>query len=138
MLLALLGQRPMHGYEMMTELGRLFPRYRPSPGTVYPAIEALEAEGLIEGTQHDGRTTYEATAAGEQAVEARTDALATLEQRTGARLRDDGSLAPVLARLGARLAPLDGRIDPAAAAAVLDRAAAEIESLNENKIKEAP
>ena len=137
MLLALLGQRPMHGYEMMAELSRLFPHYRPSPGTVYPAIEALGAEGLVEGAENGGRTTYAVTPAGEGAVEARADALAALELRTGARLREDGSLGPVLSRLQARLAPLDGRVNPDAAAAVLERAAAEIESLNE-ETKEAP
>ena len=47
-LLALLQQRPMNGYEMLSELGRLFsPGYAPSPGSVYPAISALRRSGLI-------------------------------------------------------------------------------------------
>lgn len=131
MLLALLAERPRHGYEIMAELKRLFgPRYRPSPGSVYPAIEALHAEGLIDGKTHDGKTTYRVTPAGEQAVEARRDALASLEVRTGARFGDADSIEPLLDRFRARLVPLSGRVDPQAIAAVLQRAANDIESLD--------
>jgi DNA-binding PadR family transcriptional regulator len=130
-LLALLAERPRHGYEIMAELKRLFgPRYRPSPGSVYPAIEALDSEGLIDGQTHDGKTTYRVTAAGEQAIEARRDALAALEVRTGARFGDADSIEPLLDRFRARLVPLSGRVDPQAIAAVLQRAAADIESLD--------
>ncbi len=130
MLLALLAERPRHGYEIMAELKRLFgPRYRPSPGSVYPAIEALHAEGLIDGQARDGKTTYRVTLAGEQAIEARRDALAALEVRTGARFGDTDSIEPLLDRFRARLVPLSGRVDPQAIAAVLQRAAADIEGL---------
>jgi DNA-binding PadR family transcriptional regulator len=121
----------MHGYELMAELGRLFgPRYRASPGSVYPAIEALGAEGLIVGEERGGRTTYRIAPPGEEALADRGDALATLELRAGVRVREADSLEPVLARFRARLAPLSGHVDPEAVAAVLDQAAAEIEDLN--------
>lgn len=129
-LLALFSDRPMHGYEVMMELRRLFgPRYRPSPGTVYPAVEALEAAGLIAGQEEDSRTTYRTTAAGDEALAKRADTLATLELRTGARVRRSESLEPIMERFKARLVPLSGRVDADAVAAVLERAAAEIESL---------
>lgn len=134
--LALVAERPRHGYEVMGELDRLFgPGYRPSPGSVYPAIDALEAEGLIDGDVGDGRTTYRTTAAGETALAARSDTLATLELRTGARLARADSIEPVLARFKARLAHLSGHVDREAVAAVLERAAAEIESLNGHPTK---
>ena len=137
-LLALLADRPRNGYEVMAELGRLFgPRYRPSPGSVYPAVEALEAEGLIEGEEQAGRRIYRTTPPGREALEQRADGLATLELRTGARLRDTDSIEPMLARFKARLAPLSGRVEPGAVAAVLNRAAAEIESFDGHATKEA-
>lgn len=137
-LLALLAGRPMHGYEVMAEIGRLFgPAYRPSPGSVYPAIAALEAEELIEGDEQGGRRTYRITALGEEALEERADALAALELRTGARLGCADSLEPVLARLKARLMRLSGRVDPDAVAATLERAAADIEALDRAPTKEA-
>jgi DNA-binding PadR family transcriptional regulator len=130
-LLALLADRPRHGYEVMSELARLFgPRYRPSPGSVYPAMEALEAEGLVEGEAREGRTTYRTTAAGADALAERADDLAALEVRTGARVRSSESLEPTLARFKARLSPLSGHVDAKAVAAILERAAAEIESLD--------
>jgi DNA-binding PadR family transcriptional regulator len=134
--LALVAERPRHGYEIMGELDRLFgPGYRPSPGSVYPAVEALHAEGLIIGELGDGRTTYRTTTAGEEALAARGDALAALELRTGARLARSDSLEPVLARFKARLAPLSGHVDREAVAAVLERAANEIERLNGHPTK---
>jgi DNA-binding PadR family transcriptional regulator len=136
-LLALLDDRPMHGYEVMSELSRLFgPAYRPSPGTVYPAVDALEAEGLIDGDARNGRTTYRTTEAGAEALRERADALAALEVRTGARVRRSDSLEPALERFKARVAPLSGLVDAEAVAAVLDRAAAEIESLEGLTTKE--
>lgn len=128
-MLALLADRPMHGYELMSELTRLFgPRYRSSPGSVYPALEALEAEGLLAGETASGRTTYRVTAAGAGALADRADDIAALELRTGVRVRPTESLESELARFKARLAPLSGRVDVTAVAPVLDRAAAEIES----------
>lgn len=128
----------MNGHEVMGELRRLFgPRYRPSPGSIYPAVEALGAEKLIEGDEREGRTTYRITSLGEKALKERADALAALELRTGARLGRADSLEPVLSRFKARLMELSGRVDPAAVAATLDRAAAEIEALDGPSTKEA-
>jgi len=130
-LLALLAERPMHGYQLMSSLKRLFgPRYRPSPGSVYPALEALEAEGLLEGESGGGRTVYRASSVGAEALEERAENLAELEMRTGVEVRPSRSLDAALSRFKARLAPLSGRVDVEAVAAVLDRAAVEIESRN--------
>jgi DNA-binding PadR family transcriptional regulator len=127
--LALLANRPMHGYELISELSRLFgPRYRPSPGSIYPALEALEAERLLEAEARAGRNTYRATEAGLNAIEKRLDELAALELRTGVQVRPGESLESALARFKARLSSLSGRVDVAAVDRVLDRAATEIES----------
>jgi DNA-binding PadR family transcriptional regulator len=127
--LTLLAGRPMHGYELMSELSRLFgPRYRPSPGSVYPALEALEIEGLLDSEAESGRNTFRTTEAGNEALERRVDELAALELRTGVRVGSDESLDVLLGRFGARLRPLSGRVDLAAVEAILDRAATEIEN----------
>lgn len=130
-LLALLSEEPRHGYQVMAELTRLFgPRYRPSPGSIYPAIEALDAEGLIEGRPVAGKIVYATTPAGEQALEDRAEMLAALELRVGVSLGGGGeSLDALLTRFKARLSPLSGLVDPGDAAAVLDRAANAIELL---------
>ena len=64
-LLALLAERPMHGYEMITELeSRTGGIWRPSPGSVYPTLQLLEAEGLITSEESGGRKRFTLTDAG--------------------------------------------------------------------------
>ncbi|OHT78933.1 PadR family transcriptional regulator [Mycobacteroides chelonae] len=130
-LLALLAQRPMHGYELMSELSRLFGAggYQPSPGTVYPAVEALAAEGLLNGQTREGRTVYRTSAEGEQALTSRADVLAGVELRTGARFGRGDSFEKILARFSARIMPSAGRVDPTAVEKILDQAALEITGL---------
>src|ERR1043166_7965741 len=56
---ALLVERPMHGYEMIQELeSRTGGIWRPSPGSVYPTLQLLEDEGLIEAEANGGRKRY--------------------------------------------------------------------------------
>lgn len=131
MLLALLDQTPRYGYEIMAELTRLFgPRYKASPGSVYPAIEALHNEGLLERRTSGDKVIYATTDAGAAALEDRAGMLAALEQRVGVRLSDQATLDDLILHFQARLAPLAGRVDPEEAALVLARAAAEIEALS--------
>jgi DNA-binding PadR family transcriptional regulator len=63
--LALLAERPMHGYEMIQELeSRTGGIWRPSPGSVYPTLQLLEDEGLITAEETGGRRRYALTEAG--------------------------------------------------------------------------
>jgi DNA-binding PadR family transcriptional regulator len=69
-ILALLLERPMHGYEMIQELdARTNGIWRPSPGSVYPTLQMLEDEGLIEATAEGGRKSYQLTADGRPEAE---------------------------------------------------------------------
>ncbi len=68
--LALLAERPMHGYEMITELeNRTRGVWRPSPGSVYPTLQLLEDEGLIASEETGGRKRFTLTDAGRAEVE---------------------------------------------------------------------
>ncbi|WP_433307790.1 PadR family transcriptional regulator [Actinoplanes sp. CA-030573] len=68
--LALLLERPMHGYEMIQELdSRTNGIWRPSPGSVYPTLQLLEDEGLIEAEAEGGRKSYHLTDAGRAEAE---------------------------------------------------------------------
>jgi DNA-binding PadR family transcriptional regulator len=71
-ILALLAERPMHGYEMIQELQeRTRGVWRPSPGSVYPALQLLEDEGLIRGQEANGKRLYELSDAGRADLERR-------------------------------------------------------------------
>jgi DNA-binding PadR family transcriptional regulator len=72
-LLALLTERPMHGYEMIQELdARTGGIWRPSPGSVYPTLQMLEDEGLVAADDSGGRKRYSLTDEGRTAAEAAT------------------------------------------------------------------
>ncbi|MFF0293799.1 PadR family transcriptional regulator [Kitasatospora sp. NPDC004614] len=69
-LLALLRERPMHGYEMITEIGeRTGGVWRPSPGSVYPTLQLLEEEGLIKANEESGKKLFELTEQGRAEAE---------------------------------------------------------------------
>lgn len=66
-ILALLAERPMHGYEMIQEITERSGQFwRPSPGSVYPTLQLLSDEGLITSTEGSGgKRLYELTKEGQ-------------------------------------------------------------------------
>lgn len=70
-ILALLVDRPMHGYEMIQEINeRSNGVWKPSPGSVYPTLQMLGDEGLITATETDrGKKLFELTDEGRAAAE---------------------------------------------------------------------
>ncbi|MFI8106381.1 PadR family transcriptional regulator [Streptomyces sp. NPDC086023] len=70
-ILALLADRPMHGYEMIQEIGeRSGGAWKPSPGSVYPTLQMLEDEGLISSASEGGKKLFTLTEAGRAEAEA--------------------------------------------------------------------
>jgi DNA-binding PadR family transcriptional regulator len=129
-LLALLARRPQHGYDLMAELDRLFgPAYQPSPGSIYPALSALESESLVEATADGDRKTYALTAPGRDALQARAALLAEVESRTGARLTSSETLQPAIDRFVARVRELAGDMNIEALERFLDETADGVEDL---------
>ncbi|MFF0178131.1 PadR family transcriptional regulator [Micromonospora sp. NPDC005223] len=66
--LALLTERPMHGYEMIQEIdSRTGGAWRPSPGSIYPTLQLLEDEGVIAtaADSEGGRKRFALTEAGQ-------------------------------------------------------------------------
>jgi DNA-binding PadR family transcriptional regulator len=63
--LQLLGEEPMHGYQIMQELtDRSGGVWRPSPGSIYPTLQQLEDEGLIQADRQDGKNVFSLTEPG--------------------------------------------------------------------------
>ncbi|MFD0437989.1 PadR family transcriptional regulator [Streptomyces chartreusis] len=74
-ILALLKDRPMHGYEMIQEIAeRSGGAWKPSPGSVYPTLQLLEDEGLIASETEGGKKLFSLTGAGRAAAEAGPEA----------------------------------------------------------------
>ncbi len=60
--LLLLAEEPRNGYQIMQEVQeRSEGAWRPSPGSVYPALAQLEDEGLIRSEEIDGRKLFRLT-----------------------------------------------------------------------------
>jgi class 3 adenylate cyclase len=81
--LALLEESPRSGGALLVELrGRLGDGWTIAGGRIFVALDALEAEGLVEVQSHDGRASYRLTAAGTAALRERagTPVLASLSQ----------------------------------------------------------
>lgn len=63
--LILLGEQPMHGYQIMQELSeRSGGAWRISPGSVYPTLSQLEDEELVQAEQQGGKRVFSLTEAG--------------------------------------------------------------------------
>ncbi|MET7613773.1 PadR family transcriptional regulator [Streptomyces seoulensis] len=74
-ILALLKDRPMHGYEMIQEIAeRSGGAWKPSPGSVYPTLQLLEDESLIASESEGGKKLFALTEAGRTAAEEGPDA----------------------------------------------------------------
>ncbi|MDJ0343109.1 PadR family transcriptional regulator [Streptomyces sp. H10-C2] len=74
-ILALLKDRPMHGYEMIQEIAeRSGGAWKPSPGSVYPTLQLLEDEGLITSASEGGKKLFTLTDAGRTESDAGPDA----------------------------------------------------------------
>jgi DNA-binding PadR family transcriptional regulator len=85
--LLLLAEEPRNGYQIMQEVQeRSDDVWRPSPGSVYPALQQLEDEGLIRSSEGGGGTgkVFELTDAGRAHVAQRdAEAPAPWEQMSG-------------------------------------------------------
>jgi DNA-binding PadR family transcriptional regulator len=76
-MLVLLAEEPRNGYGLMQEIeSRSGGVWRPSPGSVYPALQQLEDEGLVRAVDAGGRKQYELTDEGRAYVEEHRDTLA--------------------------------------------------------------
>src|SRR6476660_6749206 len=58
-ILALLQEKPAHGYDLIRELEeRSGGMWQPSPGSVYPTLQMLEDQGFLTGEESDGKRVY--------------------------------------------------------------------------------
>ncbi len=97
-ILTVLADGPMHGYQIMQELGeRSGGAWRPSAGSVYPTLQQLEDEAMVQVEAQEGRRVFTLTEAGREAATKARAAGAPWEtgDQTG---KDLGRLAMQVAR----------------------------------------
>src|SRR4051794_8837277 len=75
--LVLLDEGPRNGYQLIQEIEqRSDGAWRPSPGSVYPALQLLEDEGLVRTNEANGRRVFELTEDGRAHVGEQREKLA--------------------------------------------------------------
>ncbi|MEX2100505.1 MAG: PadR family transcriptional regulator, partial [Acidimicrobiia bacterium] len=112
-LLGLFEGEPMHGYQVLGELARVFgDAYKPSAGSVYPAIRALQQDGLIGAASAGRRSVYSLTDLGHRVLRDRGEELAAVEVRAGVHVRSATSVDGALDRFAARAHSLAELLDP--------------------------
>jgi DNA-binding PadR family transcriptional regulator len=75
-ILSLLSEKSLNGYQIMQELEqRSRGSWRPSPGAVYPALQLLEDEGLVQAESSSGGRIYSLTETGRSYVREHADEL---------------------------------------------------------------
>lgn len=68
-ILLLLDEEPLHGYQLIHRIEeRSGGLWRPSPGSVYPALQLLEDEGLVRPEEEEGRRVFHLTESGKAYV----------------------------------------------------------------------
>jgi DNA-binding PadR family transcriptional regulator len=76
-ILDVLAVEPMNGYQVIQQIAeRSGGAWKPSPGSVYPTLQQLEDEGLVEGSHDGGRRLLSLTEAGHKYVEEHPEELA--------------------------------------------------------------
>lgn len=72
-------EEPINGYQVIQQIGeRSGDAWRPSPGSVYPTIQQLQDEGLVESDDEHGRRSIRLTADGVRYCEEHADELAAV------------------------------------------------------------
>jgi DNA-binding PadR family transcriptional regulator len=108
-LLLLLEEEPRNGYGLMQEIERRSDGlWRPSPGSVYPALAQLEDEGLVTTVEQEGKRLFTLTDEGRAHVEANRERLgqpwdaagAGHPEGVGALLSSSAQLAMAIQQIG--------------------------------------
>lgn len=139
-ILKMLRERPMHGYEVMKALEEETSGcYKPSPGTVYPTLQWLDDEGLVSSADADGKKVYAITDKGRAFLEENKSTVDDIFDRLGDTInRFVGEPMPEVHRAVGRVVGMAYRIawrhdkDEALrkrVAEILERAGKELETL---------
>lgn len=69
-ILKLLMEKPMHGYEIISKLEeKSHGLWRPSAGSIYPNLQLLEEQELVKSNDKDGKKIYKLTVKGKSETE---------------------------------------------------------------------
>jgi DNA-binding PadR family transcriptional regulator len=104
-ILAVLAEQPMNGYQIIQEIAnRSSGVWKPSPGSIYPTLQQLEDEGLVQvETDSGGRRAYTLTDEGRAYVTEHADEVSAPWEAmsAGGAGGDDDGLKPLIGQVAA-------------------------------------
>lgn len=131
--LRLLNESPMHGYQIIHEIdARSGGAWKPSPGSVYPTLQMLVDEGLLESKETKGRRTYSLTTTGVEVAAGEADKPAPWETGFDRPTGPRGTLAMSgvkIAKAAAEVARVGSPEQMEKAAKLLDEAAKKLSAI---------
>jgi len=84
-ILRIVERGPIHGYALMGEIERITEDdWRPSPGSLYPALRDLQKKGLIASESEGRKKIYSITPLGERVLEEALDHVRSVLRQIGA------------------------------------------------------
>jgi len=90
LILKLISEEPRHGYDLIREIeARTGGAYVPSPGVIYPALEALLDLGWVNAEAEGSRRSFTLTPEGEAELETEQEAMERIETRLASLLESD-------------------------------------------------
>jgi DNA-binding PadR family transcriptional regulator len=99
-ILSLLGDRALNGYGLIKEItDRSGGTWHPSPGSIYPTLQQLVDEELVEPVGEGKRTDFQLSDAGRIWIAEHADELAKVWESSTERLEADAGLHESIAKL---------------------------------------
>lgn len=90
LILKLISEAPRHGYDLIREIeARTGGAYVPSPGVIYPALEALQDLGWVVAEADGAKRSFRLTEEGEAQLAEEAEALERIEARLESLLESD-------------------------------------------------
>jgi DNA-binding PadR family transcriptional regulator len=99
-ILDVLAVQPMNGYQIIQQIAeRSGGAWKPSPGSVYPTLQQLEDEGLVEGAEVESRRMLQLTPAGREYVAEHPEEMAATWRPFDTSEQETHELKPVIGQV---------------------------------------
>ncbi len=99
-ILDVLSVQPMNGYQIIQQIAdRSGGAWKPSPGSVYPTLQQLEDEGLVDGVEDEGKRLLRLTEAGRDYVAEHPEEMAATWRAFEAGGEETHELKPVIGQV---------------------------------------
>jgi DNA-binding PadR family transcriptional regulator len=101
-ILAVLADQSLNGYQIIQEIAdRSGGVWKPSPGSIYPTLQQLEDEGLVQAEETAGRRAFKLTEEGRRYVAEHADEVAAPWEAMAEPDDGDDHLKPLIGQIAA-------------------------------------